>query len=181
MSTGAPVGKMLWVQRRVRYLKIIGIFKVLQGTALLAIGVSLLFLHSRASWVAGLADWVDGELMLAHSQTVLYFLSKLQAAVAGGLIQVTGFVALVYAALLYTEGVGVYLQKRWAEMLTVFATAALIPFEMRHVWYHPGAVSIFILAVNCFIVWFLYRVLRREWRKEELAAAEEPGTLVETR
>lgn len=177
MSTGAPVDKMLRAQRRGRYLRGIGIFKILQGTALLAIGISLLFLHSRASWMAGIAGWVDGELMVAHSRTILFLLSKLQAAVAGGLIRVTGFVALVYAALLYTEGVGVYLQKRWAEMLTVFATAALIPFEVRHVWYHPGAVSILILAVNGFIVWFLYRVLQRERREEALAAAGEPVAL----
>ena len=63
----------------------------------------------------------------------------------------------------------------------VFATGALIPFEVRHVWFHPGAVSILILAANCFIVWFLYRVLRRERREEALAAAAEPEALVEIR
>ncbi|MEO5717117.1 MAG: DUF2127 domain-containing protein [Chthoniobacterales bacterium] len=173
----APIQKMLRPQRRVRYLKIIGVFKILQGAALLAIGVSLLFLHSRASWMAGIADWVDGELMVAHSRTMLYLLNKLQDVVVGGLIQVTGFVVLFYAAVLFTEGIGVYLQKRWAEMLMVLATATLIPFEVRHVWYHPGVVSILILAVNCFIVWFLYRVLRRERREEALAETEEPVAL----
>ncbi len=127
--------------------------------------------------MAGIADWVDGELMVAHSRTMLYFLNKLQDVVVGGLIQVTGFVVLFYAAVLFTEGIGVYLQKRWAEMLMVLATATLIPFEVRHAWYHPGVVSILILAVNFFIVWFLYRVLRRERREEALAEAEEPVAL----
>ena len=72
MSTSTPIQKMLRPQRRVRYLKMIAIFKMLQGTALLAIGVSLLFLHSRANWMAGISDWVDGELMAAHSQAMLY-------------------------------------------------------------------------------------------------------------
>ncbi|MBA3607591.1 MAG: DUF2127 domain-containing protein [Verrucomicrobiota bacterium] len=170
MSTPAPVPKSLRAQRRMRYLKGIGIFKVLQGTALSAIGISLLFLHSRASWTVVIADWVNGELMVAHSRTMLYLLNKLQDVVAGGLIQMTGFVILFYAALLFTEGIGVYLQQRWAEMLTVGATALLIPFEVRHVWYYPGAVAILILAVNCFIVWFLYCVLRREWREEASGA-----------
>lgn len=174
MSTSAPIQKMLRPQRRVRYLKIIAIFKILQGAILLAIGISLLFLHSRAGWMAGIADWVDGELMVAHSRAMLYFLNKLQDVVAGGLLQVTGFVALFYAAVLFTEGFGVYLQQRWAEVLMVFATATLIPFEVRHVWYHPGVVAILILAVNCFIVWFLYRVLRRERREEAQAAAAKP-------
>ncbi len=174
MSTPAPIPNSVWAHRRARYLKGIGIFKVLQGSALSAIGISLLFLHSHARWTAVIADWVNGELMVAHSQTMLYLLNKLQDVVAGGLIRMTGFVILFYAALLFTEGIGVYLQKRWAEMLTVGATALLIPFEVRHVWYHPGAVAILILAVNCFIVWFLYRVLRREWREEASRAAAEP-------
>ncbi|MEO8045230.1 MAG: DUF2127 domain-containing protein [Spartobacteria bacterium] len=181
MSTSTPIQKMLRPQRRVRYLKMIAIFKMLQGAALLAIGLSLLFLHSRSNWMAEIADWVDGELMVAHSRAMLYFLSRLQAVMTGGLLQLTGLIALFTAVVLFTEGIGVYLQKRWAEMLMVFATGLLIPFEVRHVWFHPGMVSILILAVNCFIVWFLYRVLRRERREGALAATEEPETLVESR
>jgi uncharacterized membrane protein (DUF2068 family) len=170
MNSAAPIQKMMGPQRRVRYLKIIAIFKILQGAILLAIGVSLLFLHSRTRWMEGISDWVDGELMVVHSRTVLYLLNKLQDVVAGGLLPVTGLVALFSAAVLFTEGIGVYLQQRWAEMLMVFATAALIPFEVRHLYLHPGAVASIILAANCFIVWYLYRVLRRERREERMAA-----------
>lgn len=180
MSTPAPIQKMLRPQRRVRYLKMIAIFKILQGVILLAIGASLLFLHSRTQWMEDISDWVDGELMVAHSRTMLYFLNQLQDAMTGGLLQLTGVIALFTSGVLFTEGIGVYLQKRWAEMLMVFATAILIPFEVRHAWYHPGVVSILILAVNCFIVWFLYRVLKRERREEAQAATAEP-VVVETR
>ena len=152
-------------RRRVRYLKIIAVFKILQGLVFLSIGISLLSLHSRTGWLDDLSDWVDGELMVAHSRAVLYFLSRLQDVVAaGGVLQVTGMVALFYAAVLCTEGIGVYLQQRWAELLMVVATATLIPFEIRHALFHPGAVVITILVLNCIIVWFLYRVLRRERR-----------------
>ncbi|HSU85395.1 MAG TPA: DUF2127 domain-containing protein [Chthoniobacterales bacterium] len=177
VSSVTPIQKMLRPQRRVRYLRIIAIFKILQGAILLVIGVSLLFLHSRTRWMEGISDWVDGELMVAHSRSMLYLLNKLQDVVAGGLLQLTALVALFYAAVLFTEGIGVYLQQRWAEVLMVFATATLIPFEVRHVWLHPGAVAIIILAANCFIVWFLYRVLRRERREHAVAAAEEPAPI----
>lgn len=162
--------------RRVRYLKLIAIFKIAQGVILLAIGASLLFLHSRTIWMAGISDWVDGELMVAHSRTVLYLLSRLQDVVSGGLLRITALVTLFYAALLFTEGLGVYWQKRWAEVLMVFATATLIPFEIRHVWTHPGLVACLILVANCAIVWFLYRVLRKEQR-ERSAPAREPAAL----
>ncbi len=180
MSHVAPIPKMLRPQRRVRYLKIIAIFKIVQGALLLSLGLSLLFLHSRTHWLDGISDWVDGELMVVHSQAVLYLLTRLQDVVAGGLLRVTGFVSLFYAAILFTEGIGVYLQKRWAEMLMVLATGALIPLEARHAWLSPSVVSILILAVNCFIVWFLYRVLQREKREEKMAATEE-SALLETR
>jgi uncharacterized membrane protein (DUF2068 family) len=169
-------------RRRVRYLKIIAVFKILQGLLLLSIGLSLLFLHSRTGWLDDLSDWVDGELMVAHSRAMLYFLSRLQDVVAaGGLLQLTGLVALFYAVVLCTEGVGVYLQQRWAEVLMVIATGILIPFEIRHAIFHPGAVVITILVLNCAIVWFLYRVLQREWREKKKELPAQKNEVLEVR
>jgi uncharacterized membrane protein (DUF2068 family) len=162
MSSAAPIQQMLRPQRRVRYLKIIAVFKILQGLLLFCIGISLLFLHSRVRWLDAVSDWVDGELMVVHSRAVLYLLTRLQDVVSGGLLRVTGWVALFFAFVLCTEGIGVYLQQRWAELLMVVATAAFIPFEVRHAWLHPGAVAILILAVNCFIVWFVTCSAARE-------------------
>lgn len=181
MSDEAPIPKMLRPQRRVRYLKMIAIFKILQGLILFAIGISLLFLHSRTHWLDAISDWVDGELMVAHSRTVLFFLNSLQNVVTGGLLQMTGLIALVTAVVLCTVGVGVYFQKYWAELLLILATATLIPFEIRHAIFHPGAVVVIILAVNCLIVWYLYRVLRRERREARIAARVEESAVVEVR
>jgi uncharacterized membrane protein (DUF2068 family) len=61
----------------------------------------------------------------------------------------------------------------------VVATAALIPLEVRHVWLHPGTVAILILAVNCFIVWFVYRVLRRQKLEEQAAHAHEGSAVLQ--
>jgi uncharacterized membrane protein (DUF2068 family) len=60
---------------------------------------------------------------------VHFLLHKLQDVLAGGQLRATGFLALFYCAVLFTEGIGVYMQKRWAELLMIFATAALIPLE----------------------------------------------------
>ena len=80
-----------------------------------------------------------------------------QCSTGGGVWRATGFLSLFYSAVLFTEGLGVYLQKRWAEYLMVFATGALIPLEIRHIYYRPSFAAVIILAANCFIVWFLYR------------------------
>jgi uncharacterized membrane protein (DUF2068 family) len=163
--------------KRVRYLKLIALFKIVKGLLALALGFSLLFLNSRTHWLDAISDWTADELLLVHSKVVLYLLNKLQAVLANGRLQAPGLLALFYSAVLFTEGIGVYLQKRWAEFLMVFATGALIPFEVRHVYHHPSIGALVILAANCFIVWFLYRVLKRE--KHHVPPVLAPETVAE--
>ena len=148
--------------RRVRYLKLIALFKIGKGALLLVAGASLLFLNTRARWMDALSNWTADEILLEHSRTVVWLLHKLQAILADGAVRATGFLALFYAAVLFTEGIGVYMQQRWAELLMIFATASLIPIELRHVLHRPGLVGALILLANCFIVWFLYRILKPE-------------------
>ncbi len=149
-------------RRRVRYLKLIAVFKIGKGVLLLVLGVSLFFLNARTGWINALSNWIGDEILLKHSKPVAYLLHKLQALLAGGALRATAFLALFYAAILCTEGTGVYMQQRWAEFLMIFATATLIPVEIWHLWHRPGLISFLILLVNCFIVWFLYRVLTRD-------------------
>lgn len=165
-------------QRRVRYLKLIGLFKIAKGVLLLVLGLSLLFLNARTRWMDSLASWTADEILLEHSKAVSFLLHKLQAMLAGGTLRATGFLALFYTAVLFTEGFGVYMQQRWAEYLMIFATGALIPIEVRHLWHRPGLVGVLILLVNCFIVWFLYAVLKRDRAKAHVTHARE---LVKTR
>jgi uncharacterized membrane protein (DUF2068 family) len=178
MKQPAHEPAILRATRRVRYLKLIALFKIAKGALLLVLGVSLLFLNARTHWMDVLSNWIADEILLKHSKPVAYLLHKLQAALAGGTLRATGFLALFFSAVFLTEGIGVYMQQRWAEFLMIFATATLIPIEIRHLWHRPGLVSLLILLANCFIVWFLYRVLT--WDKAKAHAAQ-PRELAQTR
>ena len=145
-----------------RYLKLIAVFKILKGMFLLTVGVSLIFLNSRTRWMDSIAVWATDELLVVHSKGLHYLLNQLQKALTGGHLKATGVLSLFYSAVLFTEGIGVYLQKRWGELLMVIATSLLIPLEVHHLFVRPSVAAVIILVVNCFIVWFLYRVLRRE-------------------
>jgi uncharacterized membrane protein (DUF2068 family) len=162
MSERAAVPAILDPKRRVRYLKLIALFKIAKGAVLFLVGFSLLFLNGRDLWMDKISDWVDAEILLGHTKVVTFLLNKLQDVLAGGQLRATGFLALFYCGVLFTEGIGVYLQKRWAELLMIFATGALIPLEIRHLVHRPSPVAFIILSANCFIVWFLYRVLKRD-------------------
>lgn len=169
MSKPTHEPAILQEPRRHRYLRLIALFKIGKGVLLLLLGVSLLFLNARTRWMDALSNWTADEILMEHSKAVDYLLNKLQAVLAGGTLRATGFLALFYTTVLFTEGIGVYMEQRWAELLMVFATAALIPLEVRHVWHHPGLVGVLILLVNCFIVWFLYSVLKRDKARAHIA------------
>ncbi len=185
MSDPAHVPAILQGRKRVRYLKIIALFKIFKGLLLFVLGFSLLFLNSRPIWLDQISDWSEDQLLLHHTKVVVFLLNKLQDILAGGgALRATGFLALFYCAVLLTEGIGVYFQKRWAELLMIFATATLIPLEVRHLWHRlifhrPSLAALLILLANCFIVWFLYRVLKRD--KAEAKQTEPRKELVETR
>src|SRR5437660_7875043 len=156
---------VLQPRKRVRYLKLIALFKIFKGVLLFLLGFSLLFLNGRPVWLDQISDWADDQLLLHHSKYVIFLLNKLQDVLAGGALRATGALALFYCAVLFTEGIGVYMQKRWAEFLMISATGALIPLEIRHTWhrliFHRAIFApILLLPANCFIVWFLYMVLR---------------------
>ena len=77
--------------RRVRYLKLIAVFKIAKGALLLVLGFSLLFLNSRTRWLESIGNWAADEILLEHSRAVLYLLNKLQAVLAGGALRATAF------------------------------------------------------------------------------------------
>ena len=120
-----------------------------------------------------MSDWTADEILMKHSKAIHYLLNKLQGVLAGGVVRGTGFLALLYAAVLFTEGIGVYMEQRWAELLMIFATAALIPLEVRNVWHHPDLVGVLILLANCFIVWFLYCIIKRDKTEPQVPKAPE--------
>ncbi|MFN2540669.1 MAG: DUF2127 domain-containing protein [Chthoniobacterales bacterium] len=179
MSDPAHVPAIVQEPRRHRYLKLIALFKISKGLLLFVLGFSLLFLNSRPAWLDQISNWTDDQILLYHSRPVHFLLTKLQDALAGGgVLRATGLLSLFYCAVLFTEGFGVYFEKRWAEWLMIFATGALIPVEVRHLWHRPGLVALIILLANCFIVWFLYLVLKRD--RAEVRVEHKPD-LVETR
>ena len=184
MRDPAHEPKILQGKRRVRYLKIIALFKIFKGALLFLLGFSILFLNSRPAWLDQISDWSEDQLLLHHSKPVIFLLNKIQELSAGGgALRATAILALFYCGVLMTEGIGVYLQKRWGEWLMICATAALIPLEIRHVWHRAmihGTLlgPVVVLFINCFIVWFLYRVLKRD---EPAVQAKRETQLVETR
>jgi uncharacterized membrane protein (DUF2068 family) len=72
-----------------------------------------------------------------------------------GRLHLVGLVLAAYAVLEAVEAVGLWLQKRWAEYLTLVATAALLPLEIYELVRGVSAFKVIALVVNLAIVVYL--------------------------
>ena len=80
---------------------------------------------------------------------------------------------IVLYGLLYTaEGVGLLLQKRWAEYLVVVTTSLLIPLEVYEVFKKAGPLRIAVLLANVAIVAYLIRTIRIEMDRRDKQGPE---------
>jgi uncharacterized membrane protein (DUF2068 family) len=85
-----------------------------------------------------------------------------------GRFHVIGAGMLFYAALLLTEGIGLMYRKRWAEYLTIVATASFIPLELYELARRVSAPRLAVLLVNVAIVIYLFVRVRRERAEERV-------------
>ena len=77
-------------------------------------------------------------------------------------LEITGLVALAYAAVLGAEGVGLWLAKSWAELFSVAVTASLIPVEVWEVVRRTTVLRVGVLVLNVAVVVYLARRVARE-------------------
>src|ERR1700709_1929234 len=115
-------------RERDRVLTLIALFKFGKALVLIGVGISALgLIHSD------LLDQAKSLFeSLGQSVDVVPVLKLLRqvGALGPGTLRLVGAGSFLYAALFLTEGIGLWRQKRWAEYLTVVATASFIPFEI---------------------------------------------------
>jgi uncharacterized membrane protein (DUF2068 family) len=77
--------------------------------------------------------------------------------------------AFAFGSLFLLEGVGLWLEKRWAEYVTILSTAAFIPVEIHELQRRFDAARVLLLALNAAIVGYL------AWRVRAERPARRPG------
>jgi len=138
---------------------LIAAFKLLKGLALLAVGIAVHMLANK-NLVAEAQHWVDLFRVDPHNHYLHLLLEKLTNVDAHKL-HALSVGTFVYSALFLTEGVGLFLRKRWAEFLTVISTAGLIPLELYELVHRPTPIRAILLLVNLAVVAYLIFEIRR--------------------
>lgn len=141
----------------------IALFKLVKAALLIAVGVGALKLLHKD--VAGAVEyWVELLRLDPNNHYIDIALEKASNLTPDKIKQL-GLGSMIYAGLFLTEGIGLGLEKRWAEWLTVVITSSLIPIEIYEIYRHPTAIKIVVLLINIAIVaYLLYRILGKRMR-----------------
>jgi len=165
MSVGTPHLRYKNQTGRERTLTIhlISIEKTVKAIVLIIVGFKLLTLVGQDvhAWAS---DFVTRNGIDIGNRYVRAALERL-VGVTSGQVAFWSVVALAYSAVLLVEATGLWLQKRWAEYLTVVSTALLLPLELYEIYERFTWVRIAIFLINVFIVWYLATRLRDEKRE----------------
>lgn len=134
--------------------------KLLKGILLFLVAIKLLTLIDRdaGEWFA---DFIARHRIDPDNRLVHGVIEKLAGVDRGELIAFS-VGSFLYSALQLTEGIGLWLEQRWAEFLTVIATGLLIPVEIYEIYEKFTLLRVAALAVNLFVVWYLATRLRDE-------------------
>lgn len=141
-----------------RFLRVIAVFKFFKTALLIALGIGAFrLLHSD---IGSLLDhWTEVLGVDPGNRFVDAALSKISD-LRPEQIKRLGLGSFFYAGLFLVEGTGLWLQKRWAEWLTVILTASLVPVEIYAIYRHPSAVKVVVLVINLGIVGYLIHHIR---------------------
>ena len=77
-------------------------------------------------------------------------------------LRLISFGTFGYSALALTEGIGLILEKTWAEYLTVILTISFLPWELYELARHPNWFRLSVLVINLAVLWYLLWLLRRK-------------------
>lgn len=157
---------------RHRWLELIGFLKLLKGAFFVAVAVGLLQMLHRDIYLFALQA-VQALHLDPERQLISSLLDKISLITDHRLRQLSTLVFL-YAGVDFIEGIGLILEKRWAEYFTLILTIALLPLEVFKLAHHPNHWTVSILIANILIVIYLFWLVRPNWKIGRAARIEEP-------
>src|ERR1700676_1351463 len=120
-------------------VRLIAVFKLLKSALLIAAGLGALHLLHK-DIAATSQHWTAMLGLDPGNRYVAKALLK-AANLTPDKIKRLGLVSFVYAGLFLTEGIGLWMLKRWAEWFSVIITSSLVPFEVYEIHRHPSVLK----------------------------------------
>ena len=148
-------------------LWLIAALKLLKGLSLLSIAIGALhYLHLDMEDTV--TNWVNVLRVDPENRYLHHVIEKLMA-VDDRQLRAISAGSFFYSALLFTEGIGLMLEKRWAEYFTIIVTSSFLPLEIYEVFHHFHWGKVALLVVNVAIVAYLVWVVKKNRAQREAA------------
>jgi uncharacterized membrane protein (DUF2068 family) len=143
-----------------RLFRLIAFFKLLKALLLIAVGVAALKLvHAD---VASVLEKLVAMFGLGPGSRYVGRLLLEAAELTPTKIKDLAVGSFIYAGLFLTEGIGLWLLKRWAAWFTVIITSSLVPVEAYELYRHPTSTKVLVLMINLVVVaYLLYRMVSK--------------------
>jgi uncharacterized membrane protein (DUF2068 family) len=140
-----------------RLIRLIAAFKLLKTGLLVALGIGAFKLVNE-DVAEVLRHWIEAFKLDPANHFLDAALAR-ASNLSPEQIKKVGFASFIYAGLFLTEGLGLWLLKRWAEWLTIIITSSLVPIEIYEIYRHPTPSKFVVLVLNLAIVAYLiYRI-----------------------
>lgn len=155
--TDSPLPSKSKPPKHNRWLILIAAFKLAQALVFAAIGVGVLrLLHKDVGDV--LANVARHLRFNPESRLVNFILDK-ATLLDDRLLRRIGDVVFIYAGLDLIEGTGLYLEKVWAEYLTLAITGSFLPWEIFEVFRKLTLIRVSLLTVNTLVFLYLLKLV----------------------
>lgn len=138
-------------------LRVIAVFKNLQGLLLIVTGLGALGLLNP-EWQQSFVDWLDALSLREGRRLTSELAERAVDAVGAASLERLVMVAIgcfVYGGVFVIESIGLWLGKRWAEYLTTIVTASLLPFEIYELVEKVSVPRVATLVVNLLVLGYL--------------------------
>jgi uncharacterized membrane protein (DUF2068 family) len=152
--------------RRNRWLMLIAFYKLIQSLLFIAIGVGALRLVHKD--VGDMFLILADHLRFNPEARIVHFVLVEASLVNDPLLRRIGAAAFCYAGISMAEGIGLYLEKLWGEILTLLVTASFLPWEIMEIARRLTWPRLILLAINIAVFIYLLRALTDRQRLRRL-------------
>jgi uncharacterized membrane protein (DUF2068 family) len=153
-----------------RTLALIAAFKFLKSISLVVLAIALLRLRQPEAG-AHFREWLGTFPLATGHELVDRAISGLLG-MSTHTMDLIAAIALGYAVLYAIEGIGLWINARWAQYLTVVSTSLFVPIELWQIAKHFTPMKLLALVINIAIVIYLLWLLRGEIAADHRAAAD---------
>lgn len=144
-------------QQHNKFLILIAAYKLLQALLFAAVGIGALrLLHKDIDDV--LSDLATALRFNPESRFVNFILDK-ATLINDPLLRRIGAAAFCYSAVSLAEGIGLYLEKAWGEILTLVITASFLPWEVIEIIRRLTWVRVSLLVINLLVFFYLLKLV----------------------